>query len=125
MNVRNNMDLQDKTRMLDAYKDINNIIDQISNLPVFPPLVWVWTWDVVKSTHRDFVEDHEYAVTMDLEETWALFWEQADQNGFTLEYGTEDLYEAIRDWMLDAGIVEEALDEDEDDVVDSEGGEED
>jgi len=119
------MDLQDKTRMLDAYKDINNIIDQISNLPVFPPLVWVWTWDVVKSTHRDFVEDHEYAVTMDLEETWALFWEQADQNGFTLEYGTEDLYEAIRDWMLDAGIVEEALDEDEDDVVDSEGGEED
>jgi hypothetical protein len=38
---------------------------------------------------------------------WELFFTQADKNGFSLEYGTEDLYEAVRDWMLDEGIIEE------------------
>lgn len=111
------MDLQDKTRMEDIHRDIDNIIDQISNLPVFPPLVWVWTWDVVKDTWQGFMDgtDEGYAVTMDLDEVWELFWTQADKNGFTLEYGTEDLYESIRDWMFDQDIVEEAVeDEDED-----------
>jgi hypothetical protein len=44
---------------------------------------------------------------------WELFWTQADKNGFTLEYGTEDLYESIRDWMFDQGIIEEVEEEEE------------
>ena len=52
-------------------------------------------------------------------EIFERFWKDADQNGFTLEYGTEDLYEGIRDWMIDAEIVSEVLDEHEDDVVES------
>ena len=44
-----NMDLQEQTRMEDVYKDISFIIDKIGQLGVFPPLVWVWTWDVAKS----------------------------------------------------------------------------
>ena len=99
------MDLQDKTRMQDVYKDLESIIDQIGKLTVFPPLVWVWTWDVAKDTYRDFQEDPDYIMLKSIEQTWELFYTQADQNGFTLEYGTEDLYEAIRDWMIDADIV--------------------
>lgn len=110
------MDLQDKTRMQDTFKDINLIIDKIGELGVFPPLVWVWTWDVAITILKDIREGGEpdYCVTMDEEEMWELFFTQADKNGFTLEYGTEDLYEAVRDWMTDEGIIEESVEEDED-----------
>ena len=111
------MDLQEKTRMEDTFKDINLIIDKIGELRVFPPLVWVWTWDVAITILKDIREggEPEYNVSMDEEEMWELFYTQADSNGFTLEYGTEDLYEAVRDWMIDQGIIEEYDgDEDED-----------
>ena len=110
------MDLQDKTRMQDTYKDISLIIDKVGELGVFPPLVWVWTWDVAISILKDIREggDPDYCVTMDEEEMWALFFEQADINGFSLEYGSEDLYEAVRDWMTEQGIIEEYIEEDED-----------
>lgn len=115
------MDLQDKTRMQDVYKSISSIIEQISVLPVGQPLVWVWTWDVALSMYKDFQEggDPDYGVSMDEEEMWELFWTGADDNGFSLEYGTEDLYEAIRDWMIDESIIEEVVDEDDEDVIDS------
>jgi len=101
------MDLQDKTRMQDVYRDISIIIDKITELPVFPSLVWVWTWDVLVSMYKDYLPevDDEFVITMSLEDIWALFWEQADKNGFTLEYGTEDLTEHIRDWMIDQNIL--------------------
>jgi hypothetical protein len=118
------MDLQEKTRMLDVYKDINLIIDQISVLPVGQPLVWVYTWDVVKQLWTDIMEGQEpdYNTAKSLEDTWELFWTQADKNGFTLEYGTEDLYESIRDWMIDESIIEEFDGEDED-MLESTGDE--
>jgi hypothetical protein len=95
--------------MKDTFKHINLIIDMIGELGVFPPLVWVWTWDVAITILKDIREggDPEYCVTMDEEEMWQLFYTQADKNGFTLEYGTEDLYEAVRGWMVDEGIIEE------------------
>jgi hypothetical protein len=112
-------DLQDRTRMQDIYRDINLIIDKIGELQVFPSLVWVWTWDIARDLYRNIQagSEEEYCVTMEEEEVWQLFWEQADKNGFTLEYGTEDLDEHIRDWMIDQSIIElvqEEEDEDED-----------
>ena len=38
-------------------------------------------------------------------DVWDLFWEDADKNGFSLEYGTEDLHEAVFDWMLERDII--------------------
>jgi hypothetical protein len=104
------------TNMEDVYKDISFIIDKIGQLGVFPPLVWVWTWDVSKSMLNNFREDEDYKVTMTDEEVWKLFWEQADENGFTLEYGVEDLDEHVSDWLIKIGaveLVEEEEDEDE------------
>ena len=113
------IDLQEKTRMQDTFKDINLIIDKIGELRVFPPLVWVWTWDVAITILKDIREggEPEYNVTMDEEQMWELFYTQADKNGFTLEYGTEDLYEAVRDWMIDEDIIE-SYDGDEDEDED-------
>ena len=109
------LDLQEQTRMKDTYKEITSIVDNIGELSLFPPLVWVWTWDVALSILKDVRDggDPDYCVTMDEEEMWELFYTQADTNGFSLEYGTEDLYEAIRDWMTDTGIIEEAVEDDE------------
>jgi hypothetical protein len=110
------IDLQEKIRMQDVHRDINVIVDKITTLGVFPPLVWVWTWDVALSIHKDIQEggDPDYCVAMDEDEMWELFYTQADKNGFTLEYGTEDLYEAVRDWMIDESIIEEYNEEDQD-----------
>ena len=120
--LKANQDLQDQTRMQDTYRDITEIIDKISVLRVGQPLVWVYVWDVIQQLWTDIMEgqEEEYCTAMDLDEVWELFWLQADQNGFTLEYGTEDLYEAVRDWMIDQTIIDEAVDEDEDDMVESE-----
>ncbi len=108
------MDLQDKVRMLDVYNQIEDIIEKIGQMRVGQPLVWVYVWDVARDLYRDIQEgqEEEYCVTVDEEELWELFWTQADKNGFTLEYGTEDLYEAVRDWMIDQSIIEE-IEEDE------------
>lgn len=115
------MDLQEKTRMQDVYRDIDVIIDQISKLPVGQPLVWVYVWDVVQQLWTDIMEgqEEEYCTAMELDEVWELFWTQADKNGFTLEYGTEDLYEHVRDWMIDQTIIDEYVDINAEDEVES------
>lgn len=120
--LKADQDLQDQTRMQDTYRDIEDIIDKIGSLRVGQPLVWVYVWDVVRQLWTDIMEgqEEEYCTAMDLDEVWELFWLQADVNGFSLEYGTEDLYEAIRDWMIDSEIIDEAVDEDEDDMIESE-----
>lgn len=118
------MDLQEKTRMEDTYRDIEEIIEKISILPIGQPLVWVYVWDVARQLWKDIMEgqEEEYCTAKDEEEMWELFWTQADKNGFTLEYGTEDLYEAVRDWMIDQSIIEEYFDEEDEDVIDSDEG---
>jgi hypothetical protein len=65
---------------------------------------------------NNFRDDEEYKVNMTDEEVWKLFWEQADSNGFTLEYGTETLDDHISDWLMDIDAIEyneEEEDEDE------------
>ena len=109
------MDLQERTRMEDTYRDIEDIIERISKLPIGLPLVWVYAWDVARDLYTNIQEgqEEEYCVTQDIEDVWEMFWTQADKNGFTLEYGTEALYEHIRDWMIDENIIDEVPKDDE------------
>ena len=112
------MDLQEKTRMLDTYNEIEDIIGKITKLSVGLPLVWVYAWDVARDLHRSIQEgaEEEYCVAEDLEDVWQMFWEDADKNGFSLEYGAEDLHEAIRDWMFDRGIIDEVPEDEEEEA---------
>lgn len=106
--MQTEMDLQEKTRMLDTYTKLNSIIDDIGELDISGPLVWVWIWDVTTSIYKDVMEggDPEYCVTMDESEVFELFWRDANKNEFSLEYGSERLYEDIRAWMFETGIIE-------------------
>ena len=111
------MDIQERTRMLDTYTQIEDIIERVSKLSIGLPLVWVWCWDVARTMWTSYMEgeDPDYCTGMDLEEVWEQFWVDADKNGFSLEYGVEDLDDAIRDWLMNIGAVIEAVeDEDED-----------
>jgi hypothetical protein len=110
-------DLQDRTRMLDTYNDIEDIIERITKLPIGLPLVWVYAWDVARDLYTSIQEgaEDEYCVTEDIEDVWEMFWTDADKNGFSLQYGSEDLSEAIRDWMIDRQIIDEVPEEDEED----------
>lgn len=107
--------MDELTRRDRNYEEINKIIDSISNLSVFPSLVWVYTWDIVKDKldYYSPVSGEEYVTNSTLTEkdVWNMFWEDADKNGFSLEYGSEGLHEAVFDWMLDRDIIV-ALDDD-------------
>ncbi len=111
------MDLQEQIRMQDAYEKINKVVDDITDLKVFPSLVWVWVWDVIRNMHdtnpnvTPFGPAQDYAFIGDLDVVFKALWEQVDTTGFTLEYGVEDLDEAIRDWLIDNNFLV-ALDDD-------------
>ena len=104
-----NMDLQDEVRMNDTYYKLNSLLEGLKTLDVFPSLTWLWAWDVVVDKFENYSEgvDDEYTIAtgMTLPNIFKRFWEDADQNGFTLEFGTEDLDESIFDWMIDKDIL--------------------
>lgn len=97
------------------YEVLNKLIDGLSELSVFPSLMWLWAWDIVKDKLDYYTPDsgEEYAVNPKLTEkdVFDLFWEDADKNAFSLEYGSEQLHEEVFDWMLGRDIIV-VLDED-------------
>lgn len=121
------LDLQEQTRRDDMFININNTLESLKKLDVFPSLVWLWCWDVVvdiyENNHEDDMAEGDiidevvpHGVT--LKQIWDKFWEDSDKNGFTLEYGAEDVHEAIQDWMRDSNFLVsiEEEDEEEEDV---------
>ncbi len=114
------IDLQERTRRDDNYEVLNKLVDDLQNVTVFPSLVWLWCWDVIrnwyeneqwKDVHEDPHVDECFRMDLELKEIWDKFWEDSDKNGFTLEYGVEDLDEGLRDWLRDNDFIV-SLDED-------------
>lgn len=112
------LDLLEQTRRDDVYVRINELVEKLGDLGVFPSLVWLWTWDIVKYQLDYYFEDsgESYVTNPKFTEkdVWDMFWTDADKNGFTLEYGAEDLQEAVFDWMLDRDILVTLEEEEED-----------
>jgi len=103
------LDLQEHTRMATTYLKLNQIIENIRQLDVFPSLVWVWCWDVVRDkldTHSPGRDD-DYLTNPKFteEDVWWMFVQDLDKNTFSLEYGSEDLDEAIFEWMRERDIL--------------------
>ena len=114
------IDLQEATRRDDVYRDLNEIVDKITVLPVFPSLVWVWSFDVLRSIYEnnrfedlavnDFV-DEAVPAGITLKQIFDKFWEDADGIGISMDLGDEIIDETIRDWMRDNDFLV-ALDND-------------
>ena len=127
------LDLQDSTRRDDTFIKISKMVKDLEDLDVFPSLVWLFSWDIIAEwykneqwadVHNDGFVDECFPEGLELKTIWDKFWEDSDKNGFSLEYGVENLDEALRDWLrecdflvaLDNDIdsdVEEEVDEDE------------
>lgn len=69
---------------------LDSAIEILESLPVFPSLVWLWTWDQIKASY-----EHD-----NLTEVFDKFWETADTEGWTLQYGTESMSDHVTDWLI-------------------------
>ena len=84
---------------------LDQMITNLRSMNINAPLVWLWVWDSIVDIYNQNSQDNfsnEYTVkegiTLDkiFEDLWAN--PPAD---FTLEYGTDQLDEAILDWMTE------------------------
>ena len=50
------LDLQEQTRRDDTFNELMEIHAHLSDLPVFPSLLWAWTFDVIK----DIFDNNQY-----------------------------------------------------------------
>jgi hypothetical protein len=46
-------------------------------------------------------------------DVWKRMWADAGIQGFTLEYGNEHLYEHLRDWLMETGLMIDTTEEEE------------
>lgn len=114
------LDLQEATRRDDIYKELNEIVDKITTLSVFPSLLWVWTFDVLRNIYEnnrfedlavnDYV-DEAVPAGITLKQIFDKFWEDVDGIGLSMDLGDEIIDETIRDWMRDNDFLV-ALDND-------------
>jgi hypothetical protein len=118
------LDLQEATRRDDIYNELNQIVDKITTLPVFPSLLWVWTFDVMRNIYEnnqyDDLAENDYvdeAVPsgITLKQIFDKFWEDVDGIGLNMDLGDEIIEETLRDWMRDNDFLVNLEDEEEED----------
>ncbi len=104
------LDLQEATRRDDIYNELVSIVDKVTALPVFPSLLWVWTFDIIKDIFDNNqyihlaetdIADEAVPEGVTLKQIFDKFWEDVDTLGFNMDHGDEILNELIRDWMHD------------------------
>jgi hypothetical protein len=103
-----------------TFEKLMFINEEISKLDVFPSLLWVWTFDIIKdifdNTQYDDLAVNDYvdeAVPsgITLKQIFDKFWEDVDTLGITMDHGGEIIEEVIRDWMRENDFLV-ALDDD-------------
>lgn len=100
------LDIQEKTRRDDTFNDLLEIQAQISALPVFPSLVWVWVFDVLYDIFKTHQKPEDYldeviANDVTFKQIYDKFWDDSDSLGIQIDLGSEIIDETIRDWMRD------------------------
>jgi len=119
-NINEPLDLQEATRRDDVYNQLNEIIDKLEKIPVFPSLMWVWSFDIIREIFENYqmkdlaVNDYvDEAVPegITLKQIFDKFWEDVDGFGLSMDSGGDIIEEVIRDWMRDNDFLV-SLDED-------------
>jgi len=94
---------------------LDQMVDHLNNMPIGMSLVWLWVWDLIRDKYKnyEFIDEmSDYVVTpgTTLDIIWEKLWANPPSD-FTLEYGAEQIDEAILDWMIDNEFLS-AVDED-------------
>ena len=76
------------------------------------PMVWLWTW----STIVDILDDETYHAQVNLDTVWTGLVEAVQAGyGFSLEYGAEQHYDDVVEWMQKKEYIMEPLEEEDED----------
>lgn len=89
---------------------LDTAITSMQGLGIGSPLTWLWVWDTIKDKYEN--PDEEWKFTSALDAIWADLWTDGPSAGFSLEYGAEDLHEAIDAWLVSRGhlrLIEEPV----------------
>jgi hypothetical protein len=90
---------------------LNQCLDILDTTDLGLSMVWLWTWSTIKSLN----EDEQYKFNLSEEELWdRLVTAVADGHGFSLEYGAEQHYEDVTNWLLETDIMTDLMFEEED-----------
>lgn len=90
---------------------LNNCIDILESTDLGLSLVWLWTWYEVKS----ILKDEDWAPLVSEDEAWEALAKAVESGrGFSLQYGAEQLYEEVVDWMIQNELIKDNYEEEED-----------
>lgn len=120
------MDNAQHDRGVKVRMQLDQMVNTLNSIDVPMSLVWLWVWDIIRdkfesySQDNNFVNDYIVVDGINLDIIWDKLWANPPAD-FTLEYGAEQLDEAILDWMIDNEFIA-ALEDDGwlDDVADLE-----
>ena len=94
---------------------LNTCLEILDTTDLGLSLVWLWTWSTIKNC----MEDTEYRFNFSEDEVWDKLVEATKAgHGFSLEYGAEQHYEEVRDWLTDNDIMTDLMFEEEEDEDD-------
>ena len=88
---------------------LDQVVNTLNSMDVAMSLIWVWAWDLIRDKYEsnEFItEGSEYVVTAGttLDTIWDKLW-AGPPSDFTLEYGADQMDEAIMDWMIDNNFL--------------------
>jgi hypothetical protein len=81
---------------------LNHCLTTLDSTDLGQSMVWLWTWSTIKSAMAD--EQYKFNLT-ELQVWEKLCLDVKDGIEFTLEYGAEDHYEHVIDWLINNGVM--------------------
>lgn len=75
---------------------LNKCLEILDTTDLGLSMVWLYTW----STIKELMQDEEWQCTQTEDQMWDNLCEAvAAGQGFSLEYGSDDHYEGVLEWM--------------------------
>ena len=84
------IDLPEATRRNDTFEELNELVDRLTNLSVFPSLMWLWAFDIIRDIYKNNAEygyDESIAEGVTLKQIFDKFWDDCDGLGLNMEIG--------------------------------------
>jgi hypothetical protein len=92
---------------------LNQCLEILDTTDLGLSMVWLWTWSTIKG----FIESDEWRVNVTEDEMWGHLCEAvASGQGFSLEYGAEQHYEEVMEWMVNRDYIQDILMEEDEDA---------
>ena len=120
LKAQEQLDLQEATRRDDVYDKLNQIVDTLQDLDVYPSLLWTWVFDIIRNTyesnqHKDVAPDgwvdESIPEGITLKQIFDKLWDDVGLLGLNMDLGGEIIEEVILDWMRENDFLI-ALDDD-------------